>query len=78
MKGKPKNAILVSVRIAHRPVLTCKLPGFIQNRIYIAMNCNLRKFWATYHLGTVFPTKQCSYQKEATYRKGKPTNFQFR
>ena len=32
---------------------------------YRAENGNLRKFGSTYRHGTVFPLKQCLYQKEA-------------
>ena len=34
---------------------------------YSADNVNLRKFGVTYHDGTMFIAKQCSYQKEAIY-----------
>ena len=33
---------------------------------YTAENRNLRKSWSTFRHGTVFPPKQCLYQKEAT------------
>ena len=32
---------------------------------YRAYNGNLRKFGATYRIGTMFAPKQCLYQKEA-------------
>ena len=37
-RGEPKNRILTLVQIAHWPVLACKLPGFIQRRIWPRMD----------------------------------------
>ena len=47
--------------------------GLESNQILTALcignNGNLRKFGAPYRHGTVFPPKQCAYQKEATEKE---------
>ena len=64
-KGEPKNVNLVLVQIAYKLVYTSLQTARFHAAPYRADNENLRKFVATYHRGIVFPSKQCSYQKEA-------------
>ena len=65
-KGEPKNVnpLLVQNRtdlyVPANYSVSC-------SALYSADNVNLRKFGVTYHDGTMFTAKQCSYQKEAIY-----------
>ena len=61
--GEPKIVIAVSVQKTHSPLRASKLPGFKLIAPNRADNGNLG---ATYLHGTVFASKECLYQKEAT------------
>ena len=63
-EGEPKNVNTDSVQKARKPVRFGKVTGFMQRRIWQAMEICAHSGLPIGIYGTVFPPKQCLYQKK--------------